>query len=317
MKILITGASGYLGHALHARLVESGRHELRVAARVSSPLLEAQKGVFLVSDFCSEDAWISALDGVDVVVHLAARVHVFRDKALDPFASFRRVNVDASISLAKQALRAGVKRFVFVSSVGVNGTQTNNVPFSENSVPSPQNGYALSKFEAENALCELTSRSEMELVIIRPPLVYSASAPGNFARLLRLVKSGIPLPFGCVRNQRSMIALENLVDFLNVCIEHPAAARQTFLVSDGTEISTPQMVSFLAQGMGRRPCLIPVPLELMRVAATWLGRREAYTQLCGSLIIDSSKARRLLHWTPPLTPAVALIASGYNYCNKT
>jgi nucleoside-diphosphate-sugar epimerase len=251
--------------------------------------------------------------GVETVVHLAGRAHVLNDNEADPIIAFRRVNVDATLKLAKAAAASGVKRFVFVSSIGVSGTETLGVAFSEESVHHPQSPYAVSKFEAEELLKELVKRTSMELVIIRPPLVYAGDAPGNFARLLKLVGMGLPLPFLASENRRSLVALENLIDFIIVCMEHPAAAGETFLISDGTDVSTADIVRAISTGMGRRPRLIYIPVGLIRWGARLLRRENLYSQLFGSLVIDSSKAQRLLGWTPQVSTSDALRQAGNDY----
>jgi nucleoside-diphosphate-sugar epimerase len=250
---------------------------------------------------------------VDVVVHLAARAHVLQEGVADPLAEFRRVNVDGALSLARQSIANGVKRFIFISSIGVNGGFTSGQAFTENSPEAPHADYAQSKQEAERALKTLAEGSGMELVVIRPPLVYAANAPGNFRRLLKLVASGLPMPFGSVNNRRTMVALPNLVDFINACIQHPAAANETFLVSDSQSISTGEMARLLSQGMGKTTMLLPVPDALMKWTAKLAGKSNLYVQLCCSLEVDNAKARRLLNWQPPLTAQAALVQVGSQY----
>lgn len=311
-RVFITGATGFLGTSLVDRL--SRASEFSVAALVRGDCARMPSNVSQVKAPGDDPFSVELpLQGVDAVIHLAARAHVLRDKCVDPLAEFRSVNVDGTLKLARQALAAGVKRFIFVSSIGVNGAQTAGTPFNEEFLPAPHADYALSKLEAEIGLRELLSGTDMELVIVRPPLVYSGGAPGNFKRLLALVASGLPLPFAAVKNQRSMIALENLVDFLKLSVDHPAAANELFLVSDGEEVSTAEIIRYLAQGMGRTALLFPVPSVLMRGAASMAGKQAMYTQLCDSLVIDSSKARALLGWMPTFSPAEALIKAGRDY----
>lgn len=313
-KVLLTGATGFIGAALLAHLQTHIRHSVSVASRSEHAELERHCQVYNLGEFCAQTNWRPAIAKVDCVVHLAGRAHILAQER-NTLELFREANTRATLNLATQAAAEGVKRFVFISSIGVNGTYTNDHPFSELSLPAPQADYAVSKLEAEAGLLKLSQMTGMEVVIIRPPLVYAAHAPGNFCRLLKLVHSGIPLPFGLVNNSRSMIALENLVDFIASCIDHPAAANQIFLASDGVNFSTAQMIRLLANGMGRKGALIPFPVTLLRVSAKLLGRHGVYTQLCGSLQIDSSKARQLLGWTPPVAAEAAMIRAGHEFSN--
>jgi nucleoside-diphosphate-sugar epimerase len=241
-------------------------------------------------------------------VHTAARAHVLNDRVTDPLAEFRRVNTVGTLRLAEQAAATGVKRFVFVSSIGVNGVQTSiGKPFSEATQPKPHNAYALSKWEAEQGLMRIADETGLEVVIIRPPLVYGCNAPGNFGSLMRAVQRGWPLPLGAVHNQRSLVALDNLVDFIVTCITHPQAANQTFLVSDGQDLSTTELVRGMAQAAGVPARLLPVPVWALQAGATLLGKGDAVQRLCGNLQVDISKARNLLGWTPPVSVAAGLL----------
>jgi nucleoside-diphosphate-sugar epimerase len=235
-------------------------------------------------------------------VHLAARVHVLHYAVEDPLAAFRAVNVGGTLNLARQAICAGVKRFVFISSIGVNGSQTTKgKSFSESDKPKPHNAYALSKWEAELGLLQIADETGLEVVIIRPPLVYGANAPGNFGSLLRAVKLGWPLPLGTVRNQRSLVALDNLVDFIITCITHPLAANQTFLISDGQDLSTTELVRGMALAASVPARLLPVPVWALELAGRLLGKGDAVQRLCSNLQVDISKARSLLGWVPPVS----------------
>lgn len=314
MNVLLTGVSGFVGRELGSCLAKRGI-ELVASTRDASQA-EASSGLVYVGEINGKTDWKACLGRVSVVIHAAARAHVLKEVASNPLIAFRETNVEGTLKLAQQALEAGVKRFVFISSIGVNGASTSFEPFSEASKPAPRADYAVSKFEAEQGLWRLVEGTEMDLVVIRPPLVYAAHAPGNFARLLRLVNSGMPLPFGLVDNQRSMISLQNLVDFIRICIEHPAAANQTFLVSDGTEVSTAKMIQLLAAGMERKANLLPVPVGFMRLVAKLLGKQNIFEQLCGSLVINSSKARELLGWQPPFDVHDALLQVGKEYNKK-
>lgn len=313
MKVLITGASGFLGRHLLSTLLESTDYDLVGAIRGEGKTVSDRENYISIGDLSSSTDWGHALVNVDVVVHLAARAHVLIDSCDDPVAEFRRVNVDATIALARQCMEYGVKRFVFVSSIGVNGSMTLETPFNEESVPQPHADYAESKLQAEVELWKVTQDSLMELVVIRPPLVYAVDSPGNFSRLLYLVNAGLPLPLGTVKNQRSMIALDNLIDFMRICIVSRAAANELFLVSDGKSFSTPEIIRLVAKGMGKRSFLVPVPEMLLRCVAAILRRGPMYIQLCKSLVIDSNKAQDVLRWSPPIDPVDALVRVGKDF----
>jgi nucleoside-diphosphate-sugar epimerase len=262
---------------------------------------EATKNVAIGSVPAGADG-ATVLRQTRVLVHLAARVHVMHDVAADPLTAFRAVNVAGTLNLARQAVEAGVKRFVFISSIGVNGSQTlRDKPFSESDKPNPHNAYALSKWEAEQGLMQIADQTGLEVVIIRPPLVYGANAPGNFGSLLRAVNLGWPLPLGTVRNQRSLMALDNLVDFIITCTTHPEAANQTFLISDGQDLSTTELVRAMARAAGVPARLLPVPVWVLELAGRLVGKGDAVQRLCGNLQIDSSKARKILGWNPKVS----------------
>jgi len=245
--------------------------------------------------------WSSTLLGVNVIVHTAARVHVLRDSAPDPLVEFRRVNVAGTLTLARQAVDAGVRRFIFISSIGVNGAETFETPFTAEDKAAPHLPYAVSKHEAELGLRQIAQETGLEVVIIRPPLVFGPGAPGNFNRLLLIVNRGVPLPLGAIHNRRSLVALDNLVDLIVTCLNHPAAANQTFLVSDGEDLSTTVLLRRAAAALGRSARLIPVPALVLRAGARLLGKANFAQQLCGSLQVDISKTRNLLGWTPPVS----------------
>ena len=253
-------------------------------------------------DLTAQTDWSLTLAGADAVVHLAARVHVMHDTEADPLTAFRAVNVDGTLNLARQAAVSGVKRFVFISSVKVNGEVTQpRQAFSEADVSSPQDAYGQSKHEAEQGLRQIASTTGMEVVIIRPPLVYGLGVKANFASLMRAVQRGWPLPLGAVHNQRSFVALGNLVDFIVTCITHPKAANQTFLVSDGEDLSTPDLIRRMARAMNRPARLLSVPTFVLKAVAAMLGRCGMAQRLCGSLQVDISKSRQLLGWNPPFS----------------
>ena len=300
MKVLVTGANGFVGLAVLQRLnVMSGLQAVGSVRRAAG-----SKGTTVVDvgDLTAQTDWSLALAGIDAVVHAAARVHVMHDTEDDPLTAFRAVNVEGTLNLAHQAAAAGVKRFVFISSVKVNGesTQRGRV-FAESHAPNPQDAYGQSKHEAEQGLRQLATGTGMEVDIIRPPLVYGPGVKANFAALMRAVQRGWPLPLGAVHNQRSLVALDNLVDFIVTCITHPQAANQTFLVSDGQDLSTTELVRGMAQAAGVSARLLPVPVWALQAGASLLGKGDAVQRLCGNLQVDISKARTLLGWTPPVS----------------
>jgi nucleoside-diphosphate-sugar epimerase len=298
-QLLVTGAGGFVGRALTLEAVARG-FSVRAASRRYSAFPATIECVSVGDiDGCTD--WLNALKDCDVVVHLAARVHVMDDNTSDPLTEFRKVNVDGTLNLACQAVVAGVKRFVFISSIGVNGAETFSSPFVVHDEPAPRSPYAVSKHEAELGLQALALKTGMELVIIRPPIVYGANAPGNFGSLMRWLSRGLPLPLGAIYNARSMVALDNLVDLLVLCLKHPAAAGQTLLVSDGEDVSTTALLRRTAKAMCKKSLLIPVPALVLECSAAVLGKRDVMQRLCGSLQVDVTKTRQILGWTPPLT----------------
>ncbi|MGE8148284.1 NAD-dependent epimerase/dehydratase family protein [Pseudomonas frederiksbergensis] len=311
-KILITGATGFIGRELLQQLVAKKHTDITALVRSQSQELPSEVAQIVIN---SNVNWVDTPfpEGVTTVIHLAGRAHVLKEISSSPLDLYRADNVEFTLSLARKALASGVKRFIFISSIGVNGPSTTNTPFDESSIPAPKADYAISKWEAEQGLRNLLKGSDMGLVIVRPPLVYAGHAPGNFRRLLKLVATGLPLPLASVDNCRSMVSLRNLVDFICLCIEHPAAANETFLISDGVDLSTPQIVERLAEGMGKRISLVPMPLGFMRWSAQVVGVRGAFEQLCGSLVVDSSKACNLLGWRAPVGADQALIKAGRDY----
>jgi UDP-glucose 4-epimerase len=240
------------------------------------------------------------------------------DTATDPLEEFRRVNVQGTLNLARQAAAVGVRRFVFVSSIKVNGESTQlGFPFTADDAPAPLDAYGVSKMEAEQGLRELAAQTGMEVVIIRPPLVYGPGVKANFAAMMRWLRRGVPLPLGAIHNQRSLVALDNLVDLIVTCLTHPAAANQTFLVSDGEDVSTTELLRRMGKAMGHPARLLPVPTGLLKLAATIVGRRDMAQRLCGSLQVDIEKTRRLLDWTPPLSLDQGLRKAAEGYVRET
>ena len=298
--ILLTGGSGFVGRAVWRSLEK--RSSVRLALRGPTPA-GFPEGIDVVQASISPaQDWIGAVAGVSVVVHCAARVHVMNEEATDPLAEFRRVNVNGTLRLARQAAAAGVQRFLFISSIGVNGGETFGQPFVADREVVPHTPYALSKHEAEVRLRELSGETGMEVVVIRPPLVYGPNAPGNFASLMKWLNSGIPLPLGAISaNHRSFVFLDNLVDLIVTCINHPAAANQTFLVSDDEDLSTAALLRRVAAALGRPARLIPVPVGLITLGAKMIGRPGIAQRLCGSLQVDIGKTKELLGWSPPVS----------------
>ncbi|WP_312538038.1 UDP-glucose 4-epimerase family protein [Stutzerimonas nitrititolerans] len=297
-KIIITGASGFIGSPLLSKLKQTSEFQAVGVCR-RSPQSGSDLRLHALGDLQYAD--LSALlPGVDVLIHAAARAHIMKDEVADPMAEYRRVNVEGTLSLARQAAAAGVKRFVFISSIGVNGNISTR-PFRVDDQPNPAEPYAQSKWEAEQGLMKLAAETSMEVVIIRPPLVYGPDAPGNFGSLVRWIEKGVPLPLGAIHNKRSLVGIDNLVDLIVHCIDHPAAANQVFLAGDGEDISTTELLRGVGRAMGKPARLIPVPAGLLQFGATLLGRKAMAQRLLGSLQVDISKTCELLDWKPPYT----------------
>lgn len=295
MKVLVTGANGFVGSALCPRLAELGYEVVPVVRRQSNIANEV-----IVHDAAS---WKAALNGCDSVIHLAARAHVMQDQERNPLQAFRVSNVDTTIELAKRAIEAGVRRFVFMSTIKVNGEETApGCSFSPEDLTEPKDPYAISKWEAEQGLLEIAKKIGLELVIIRPPLVYGPGVKGNFATLIKWVENGVPLPFGGLRNRRSMIGLDNLLNFTVLCADvarSPSAKSQVFLVSDGEDVSTTELLRRVAKAYGCKSRMFSAPVDLMRLALRCTGKSLLADRLFGSLVVDDSKARQMLGWHPP------------------
>lgn len=305
-RVIVTGATGFVGRALVTRLARESGWIVRAAHR-GRTALSADVEQVAVSDLGPDTDWSDALNGCDVVVHAAARVHVMRDRAANPLAKFRAVNVDGTLRLAREAVAAGVRRFVFVSSIKVNGEATlPGRPFTSKDAPAPADAYGVSKREAEDELRALSRETGMELVIVRPVLVYGPGVKANFRAMIRWLYRGIPLPLGATQNQRSLVAIENLVDLLVRCLAHPAAVGETLLVSDAEDLSTTELLQRMSRALGRPARLFPVPPALIRAAAHLAGKRDLAQRLLGSLQVDTSRTRALLEWTPPVTVDAAL-----------
>lgn len=305
MKVLLTGATGFVGRALHPLLRQAG-YAVRVAVRRS---LDGVDDQVVVGDIGPDTDWTAAVSGIDVVIHLAARVHQMKDTAPDPLAACRDTNTSGTERLARAAAVAGVRRFVFVSSVKAVGERSApNRPWTEDMPAHPEDPYGLSKLEAEQALSRVAQQTGMEHVIVRPPLVYGPGVGANFGRLMRLVGRGWPLPLGCVNNRRSLIAVANLASALLACATHPAAAGRTYFVSDGEDVSSAELVRHIARALGRSPRLLPLPVPLLRLAGVLTGRSAAVRRLTESMVVDSARIRAELGWKPPVSMQQALAA---------
>lgn len=299
-SILVTGPSGFIGQALSDRLETDGYSVVR-AVRQGNPL-----GEFIVGNIGPETEWLHALQGCQAVVHLAARVHVMHDSAMDPLTEFRIVNTDGTLNLARQAAQAGVQRFIFLSSAKVNGEEGT---FTEKDPPAPKDAYAISKWEAEQGLHQIMAETGMEVVILRPPLVYGPRVRANFLRLIRLIDRGFPLPLGAVDNHRSLLYLGNLIDAIVACLRHPAAAGKTYLVSDGKAVSTPELIRHLAQALGCRARLWSMPVGVLHFTGRLVGKSKEIDRLLGSLMLDSGAIEYDLDWQPPFSMQNGLTAT--------
>ncbi len=297
--ILVTGAAGFVGRALVRRLAAEHR-ALRAAVRSASTGLPAEVAQVAVGEIGPDTDWTRAVDGADAVVHLAARVHMTGEAGRD-LPLFRAVNAAGSEMLARAARSAGVRRFVLLSTTTVYGDRSPGRPFDESSPPVPASAYGRSKLEAEQLVAQALAGSATELVVLRPPLVYGPGVKGNFVRLLQLVRSGLPLPLASVRNRRSLVFVDNLVDAIVRALEHPAAAGRTYVVSDGEDVSTPELIARIAAALGRPPRLFAFPPALLRFAGTLLGRGDEIGRLLDDMAVDGSRIRRELGWTPPFS----------------
>lgn len=311
MKVLVTGASGFVGRAVRQRLNSMKGAQVRGSVRRAC---SEEVSLVTVGDLSSQTDWSEALAKVEIVVHTAARVHVMQDVAADPLVEFRRINVEGTLHLARQAASAGVRRFVFISSIKVSGEATQpGHPFMAGDAPAPLDAYGISKMEAEQGLREIAAQTDIEVVIIRPPLVYGPGVKANFLTMMRWLARGVPLPLGAIDNRRSLVALDNLVDLIVTCLDHPAAANQTFLVSDGEDLSTTQLLQRMGRALGKPAHLIPVPPVLIKLGAALVGKPAVAQRLCGSLQVDISKTRQLLGWSPPVSVDEGLKKAAQGY----
>jgi nucleoside-diphosphate-sugar epimerase len=313
-RVLVTGATGFVGEALVFRLLRD---------KVFTPVA-AVRGETRLAGLCpvvafglDENSPLPPLEDVDVVVHCAARVHVMNEVAADPLAAFRQVNVEGTARLARHAAKSGVKRFIFISSIKVNGEATlPGAPFSADDAPAPVDPYGISKREAEDALRQISQDTGMEVVIIRPPLIYGPGVKANFLNMMCWLERGIPLPFGAINNRRSLVAIGNLIDLITVCIKHPAAGGHVFLVSDAQDLSTTQLLRRMAGALNVKPRLLPLPSSLMTVGAALIGRQDLAQRLCGSLQVDIGKTQAILGWLPAIGVDQALRNTAGHYRAK-
>jgi UDP-glucose 4-epimerase len=306
MRIALTGASGFVGRCLLGELLEA-EHQVTAVLRKHADGVDTRASLRVIDDFASSLSWGALLQDQEVVVHCAARVHVMHDTSSDPLVEFRKVNLEGTLNLARQAAAAGVRRFIFISSIKVNGEGTTaNQPYKADDDSAPLDPYGVSKMEAEQGLRALAAETAMEVVIIRPVLVYGPGVKANFLSMMSWLYKGVPLPFGAIHNRRSLVALDNVVDLIVTCIDHPAAANQTFLVSDGEDLSTTELLRRMGTALGRPVRLLPVPSWMLEAGATMLGKSALSQRLCGSLQVDISKTRELLNWTPPFSVDEAL-----------
>jgi nucleoside-diphosphate-sugar epimerase len=291
MTVLLTGATGFVGTRLRKQLGNNCRSVVR------GEFEKSNCSVFFVNSINALTNWDGAFDNCKSVVHLAALAHsnLYTDK------DYQLVNVEGTLKLASEAAKAGIIRFIFVSSIGVNGSSTTNIPFSDNSEASPHNAYSKSKYDAEEGLKKIAEETGIELVIIRPTLVYGHEAPGNFGALVKLVNKSPILPFGLVRNKRNFIAVQNLVDLIITCIKHPSAAGQIFLASDGQAVSIKYFTNLIAESLGKKVIQLPIPLTLMSAIAHVFGKSKVIEQLIGNLEVDSKYVTQVLGWIPPYT----------------
>lgn len=321
----MTGATGFVGGALVNKLLLNG-YEIAALVKERSAALASSVEQKIVGNLTEDTDFTSILQPNDIVIHVAGRAHIMYPTDTDEeLEAFRKVNTAATLNLARQSAASGTKRFIFISSIGVNGNQTENISkkehanhiqeecsgrgggftdsgvFRETDIPNPHNAYSLSKWEAEQGLMEISRETGMEVVIIRPPLVYGPGVKGNFASMIHWLKKSIPLPLGAIDNRRSLVAVDNLVNFIELCMWHPRAANETFLIADGEDVSTTELLRRVANALGKKLLLIPVPVSWLTFFAKLLGKQAKVEQLLGSLQVDITKARELLDWRPPIS----------------
>lgn len=314
MNILVTGATGFVGEPLVDRLVMDQYSVSAVLRNESISRFDDTVKLVRVEKLTALLDWTKDLEKIDTIIHLAGRAHVINDEAFDPLSEYRYINVECTLNLARQAAKLGVKRFIYMSSIKVNGESSEpGKPFTDRDIPKPQDYYGISKYEAELGLREIASETGMELVILRPPLIYGPGVKGNFLKLMGLIFRSVPLPLGLVNNQRSLVALDNLIDLIIKCINHPLAVSQIFLVSDDEDLSTKELCIRIGVALGRSVKLVPVPVRLIYFLAFILGRRGVADRLCSSLQVDISKTKDLLGWAPSKTVSESLSKTILSY----
>jgi len=314
VKLLVTGSTGFVGGALLRKLSTDSKFNTTAAFRKKISERFESITYIQVGDLGSDSNWKESLKGVVTVIHTAARVHVMNEKFSDPLFEYRKVNVDGTLSLARQAASSGVRRFIFISSIKVNGEQTEaGHPFTADNIPEPSDPYAISKYEAEIGLNRLANETGMEIVIIRPPLVYGPGVKGNFQSMIKMIEKRVPLPLGAIYNKRSLVGLDNLLDLIVTCIDHPAAANQVFLAGDGEDLSTTELLRWLGMALGKPARLIPLPESLLTFLASCMGKKSVIQRLCGSLQVDISKEWEVLGWVPPITVAEGIRRAVENF----
>lgn len=307
IKILLTGSTGFIGSKLSCELNNRGYDVVSAVRKKTQQMNESHVAV---GELHGNTNFLAALSGVHTVIHLAAKAHIKEDQLANSAAEFAKCNTDATITLAKQAISSGAKRFIFISSIGVNGSD-NTQPFTCDDTSNPTEAYAVSKHHAEIKLQQLAKETGLEVVIIRPPLVYGKGAPGNFGKLVKLAEKNLPLPLGAINNQRSFVAVDNLVDLIVTCIDHPNAVNQTFLVSDDEKISTSNLLRKLTLAAGKKPWLIPVPVSFLKLIASIVGKKATVEKFSSSLTVDIEHTKNTLNWKPPIT-----LEEGIHRCFK-
>lgn len=313
-RVLLTGASGFVGSAVEAHLLNDSQYVVRSVYRQPTQSALPRLQMCQVPALGRETDWSEPLQGIDVVIHCAARVHVMDEREADPLAAFRQVNVQGTLRLAEQAAQCGVRRFIYLSSIKVNGEGTlAGRAYTADDQPAPLDPYGISKLEAEQALQALSVRTGMEVVIIRPVLVYGPGVKANFRNMMSWLNRGVPLPLGTIANKRSLVAVDNLVDLIETCIHHPAAANQVFLVSDDEDLSTSELLRRMARALGKPARLLPLPMWLLNATAQVLGKSALSQRLCGSLQVDIEKTKSLLEWTPAISVDGALAKTAKDF----